>query len=608
VPDDVPLETGLNFVAWAGTPDLDAAQAVASIAAQVEVVWQYDGAEFQSYIPGVSKGAFSLGRGNAIWLRAAEPTRWSQPGVAVARAVEYRLADATIQQFQFPEGSRFRDMLVRIEGLIAVPDTGRPAPVAVILHGRHAICRAVGDPEIGPPWPCPDADTIRNYQGFGTLVEALARAGYVAIAPNINAQFTFSFAEARGLDRLRQVVDRHLASLQNDAAAFPAPLPPVDLERIVLIGHSQGGNFAAQLARDASELGTLPAPPDIAALVLVAPILTSDPSLPDVPLAVLLPACDGDVATLEGQGYLERARAQPRAHETLTVYLEGANHNGFNATLTPDRIPPGRPDCEPLLHGSAQRAFLGAFATTFADAVFAGTAAEAARATLGLRASEPTPALMFGHEVLVSTLAPSDARLPLLAPLVAEDLSPTPPGGTITAAGVDLRFCEAGFSTPFSRPDQAHCQRVNFNQPGYPAAALVSWTASGGQLTFVLPEPTDVRPFAAVSLRVAVDPLAAPNIATMAQTFGLELADAAGGRALVTLEPETPALRYPPGVIGEDVFFEVPTFSGHVIMTTVRVPLTVFAGVDLARVAQLSLLFDRTDGGAIFLADVEFVR
>ncbi len=149
---------------------------------------------------------------------------------------------------------------------------------------------------------------------------------------------------------------------------------------------------------------------------------------------------------------------------------------------------------------------------------------------------------------------------------------------------------------------------MNYNQPGYPAAALVGWSASGGQLTFAFPEPTDVRPFAAVSLRVALDPLAATNLAAMAQVLGLELVDAAGRGALVTLGPETPALRYPSGVIGEDAFFEVPTFSGHVIMTTVRVPLTAFAGVNLASVTQLRVRFDQAGGGVVFLADVELVR
>ena len=43
-------------------------------------------------------------------------------------------------------------------------------------------------------------------------------------------------------------------------------------------------------------------------------------------------------------------------------------------------------------------------------------------------------------------------------------------------------------------------------------------------------------------------------------------------------------------------------------MTTVRVPLVSFAGVDLSDVDEVALVFDQTASGTLFVADVEVAR
>ncbi|MFO7682327.1 MAG: hypothetical protein R6X34_19985 [Chloroflexota bacterium] len=53
-------------------------------------------------------------------------------------AIEYDLGEATIMQTRFPENSRFRNMPVRLNGLIAVPKAGDgPFPVVVIFPGTQ---------------------------------------------------------------------------------------------------------------------------------------------------------------------------------------------------------------------------------------------------------------------------------------------------------------------------------------------------------------------------------------------------------------------------------------------------------------------------------------
>ena len=118
---------------------------------------------------------------------AAAPVEPSLPA-----AVEYDLGEATVVQERFPEGDSFRNMPVRLNGVIAVPAEGDgPFPVVMIIHGTHPGCPEV---EHGVDrWPCDPEVEQRNYSGFAYLVEALAEQGYVALAPNFNAEHTFGF-------------------------------------------------------------------------------------------------------------------------------------------------------------------------------------------------------------------------------------------------------------------------------------------------------------------------------------------------------------------------------------------------------------------------------
>ena len=142
---------------------------------------------------------------------AAQPTEPNQPD-APSAAVEYNLGETAIVQERFPEDSRFRNMPVRLNGLISAPSEGDgPFPVVVILHGTHPGCPV---DEMGVDrWPCdPDVEQP-NYRGFDYLVSALAAQGYVVLAPNINAEHTFGFGEPTAGERLTQVLDLHLQTL-----------------------------------------------------------------------------------------------------------------------------------------------------------------------------------------------------------------------------------------------------------------------------------------------------------------------------------------------------------------------------------------------------------
>ena len=550
---------------------------------------------------------------------AQQPTTTLSAGTAaLPAAIEYDLGEATIVQERFPADSGFRNMPVRLNGVIAAPADGGPYPVVLILHGTHPGCPEV---EHGVDrWPCDPAVEQPNYRGFAYLVSELAAQGYVALAININAENTFGFGEPAPNERLRQLVDLHLGALATASAGGPNEFGVelegrADLSRLALFGHSRGGDGAVALTRDLAaeaERGDLPYGP-VAGLLLIAP----SPGFADpaggapAPMAIVLPACDADVVNQEGQVFYEATRLEESHDWATSVWLERANHNSFNSLLPGDPFGlQGRPDCDPLLDGAAQRNFLAAYATDFLTTIFSRDPAQvrAAMGRMGIDVTALAVDELSGQAAQATLLPASRRRLPLLTPASADDFTRSPVDGAVTGEGLTTFFCPEGSYTPFTAPELGVCRRSHVVVPGQPAHAVVSWEAPGGSLRFELPPGVDnLLLFDAVSVRTAVDPLSPLNPDGASQAFSVQLTDRQGNSAVVPVRADEPALRFPQGELGE-LFFDIPLFTGRAPLLPVRFPLAAFEGVNLASIAEVALLFDQTDSGTLFLADVELAR
>lgn len=531
-------------------------------------------------------------------------------------AVEYDLGDATLVQARFPEDSRFRNMPVQLNGLIAAPAEGDgPFPVVVILHGNHPGC-PVDDMGVDR-WPCTPEVEQPNYRGFDYLLSALAAQGYVALAPNINAENTFGFGEPVPGERLEQLLDLHIQALAAAAAGGPSAFGVdlagrADLGRLALFGHSRGGERAVALARDPQwAKGYGP----VAGVLLIAGAVTSvDPwQGSPVPLAAVLAACDGDVVTQDGQLFYEGARLAPEQSAwATTAWLERANHNYFNSILADDAFGRrDRPDCEPILAPEVQRAWLVDYAGDFLETIFGQdpVAVAAAKARMGLDEQSPAPDELYGLPARVASLAPAAHRQTLMLPATAEELTTNLLGGEVTADGATTHFCPKGFYSARTLPGSEPCRRNYVTVPGQPSHAVVSWEKPGAALRFALPAGAgDLSGFGALSLRAAVDPASPLNAAGSPQAFTVRLTDRSGNSAAVPTRPGEPALSFPPGLMQDDSSLETGFFTGLVPLTTIRLPLSDFAGVDLSQVGEIALIFDQTPSGALFLADVTAVR
>lgn len=482
-----------------------------------------------------------------------------------------------------------------LRGSIAAPAGPGPHPVVLVLHGSHAVCpMQPRSPE--EPMICPQATQFRNDPGLGYLLEALAAQGALALAPDLNTVFRAEFGGLEQQDqRVQFVVERHLEQLAAGDPAFGlSPAISVDPTRLDLIGHSQGGSSAFQLATTWAEGSPVPGGWRPArSLLLIAPPVSAGIDLApllDVPLALVLPECDGDVSFLEGQHYLETARLDPdRRSPAVSYFLQGGNHNFFNTAVAPDDSQSTFSRClseTPRLSSESQQGFLAALAPALLAAWEAGDVGTIP----GFDLAGPVPATLYGAPTLIVPVRSAAQRRPILPGVASGELTTSPLGGAVQVDGADLDFC------PYGMAGSGSPCREGVENPGMPAQLHLAWDAPGAALRVAIPpEFADASAARALQLRLAVDPLDRRSLAGETQRIRVILRDSAGGEAAQVV-----AVTFPPGAVVRERWF------GHVFPGTVRLPLASFSGVAPSRLAEVEL---RPEGasGAVFLADLDLV-
>jgi hypothetical protein len=258
------------------------------------------------------------------------------------------------------------------------------------------------------------------------------------------------------------------------------------------------------------------------------------------------------------------------------------------------------------LQPEVQRDFLSAYTIDFLAQIFHKN--EDAMARLGMNFQAQAPSELYGLPARVASLAPGGDRLSLLVPTSSAELKTNLAGGSVTAKGVTTFFCEEGYYTPSMKPGSEPCKRVNLVIPGNPGMVVASWSQSGADLRFSLPEGIDLSMFSLISLRAALDPLSPLNKAGAPQVITIQLVDQEGNISTVHTRADEPALQFPLGVIEENDTFEGGWFTGRVPLTSIRLLLSDFTGVNLAEIREIVLSFDQTPSGSLFMSDLELLR
>lgn len=268
-----------------------------------------------------------------------------KPGSYATKTTEYALDSIRLPGYKQP---------VEMRGVVVAPKgaTGK-RPVALFLHGRHATCYVPGQGEeaVTIDWPCAaGAKPIPSHRGYLKDQKLLASQGYVTVsvsANGINGQD--NELEDAGAQGRSSLVRAHLARWADwaerpaDAPAAVRDAPKADLSKVLLVGHSRGGEGVNRAAMDslypppADQDGAQgPARWTIRGTVLIGPTVFGQNPVPDVPSVTILPGCDGDVSDLQGEVYVDGTRgvsAGKALHSA--VYMTGANHNFFNSEWTP---------------------------------------------------------------------------------------------------------------------------------------------------------------------------------------------------------------------------------------------------------------------------------
>ncbi|MDH6546740.1 hypothetical protein [Streptomyces sp. SAI-041] len=478
-------------------------------------------------------------------------------------------------------------------------------PLALFLHGRHNTCYKPGsEDDVTGDWPCAAGyKPIPSHLGYLRDQRLLASQGYVTVsisANSINAQDWE--AEDAGAQARSSLVRQHLArwadwgAHRSSAPAVVRAAAKADLSRVLLVGHSRGGEGVNRAAMDS--LYPPPAAEDgyrgpvrwkVRGTVLVGPTIFGQNPVADVPSVTLLPGCDGDVSDLQGEDFVDGTRGVSRgAALHSAVYVVGANHNYFNSEWTPGEAQapaqddfgsdPEQPDpvCSP---GAATR-------LTAAQQHKAGATYIAAAARLFLSGDDRVRPLLDGS----GKRAPSADPARVLTHAVGGRRS----GGFLPDGGAKVtgaRLCSAvdpdpavACLDPEAPGSSPHFAQWETGKETGRSAVDLKWSAPGRAARITAAKPLSLRGSQQLALRVFVP----PN--TTGTKFDVAVTDSSHRQ--VTLGRVTMA-----GLPGS-------RYTASYWAQELRLPLTAAAraGLDLRHVTSLDLT-PRSRSGRAWLMD-----
>ncbi|GAB3532919.1 hypothetical protein GCM10027575_77870 [Phytohabitans suffuscus] len=574
----------------------------------VEVAWNGE-------VPGVAAAA----RRGAPWQFTPKPfhrkpvyTDPATPGRYAVERLDYHLGDTPTT---LPGLS---GLPVELRAAVYAPAKARgERPVVVFLHGRHSACyNPVTRQTNNTNWPCAEGFIpIDSYLGYTETARALASHGYVVVsvsANGINAKDA-SFTDDNGAAARGELVMKHLDLLAQWNGKRGHPLKDrLDLSDVGLMGHSRGGEGVVEAALMNAERRH---PYGIRAVLPLAPVDFGRASLPDVPMAVLLPYCDGDVSNQQGQHFFDDTRYS-LDDDVLrsSLMIMGANHNFFNTEWTPgDSVSPSGDDWSPAtdevcgtaspsrLTAAEQRAVGTAYMAGFFRLVQGGE-----RAFLPLFDGTNGTVPSAGRaEVYAQAQQPSSRRADL-APLER-------PAGNVTVSGFDLgAYCHSVASRVPAGDTACSATTQTSKVPHWTPATFATWVPTSPVLRLrwseasvspsvriaLGPGQRDADRYDALTFRLARDESAVGDV-----DLDVTVTDHKGRSATVRVGDVSPALTPFPASTNTT---NGVNRLGKTWLRTVRVPVD-----DLARrVDEDNLRYvtfrPATPTGGAYLSDVAF--
>jgi dienelactone hydrolase len=533
----------------------------------------------------------------------------ASPGRYAVDRADYDFGDTALKL------SGLGDRVVEERGAVWVP-TGAPGPrpVVIFLHGRHSACYdPVAMKTDNTHWPCVSGyQPISSYRGYDKSAEALASQGYVVVsisANGINAQDNPYSDDAGTLARGQLVLDHLDLLARANAGRAPAMSPllkgRLDLNDVGLMGHSRGGEGVVKAALLNA---ALPRPYGIKAVLPLAPIDFGRETLPDVPMAVILPYCDGDVSNLQGQHFYDDTRyAHPSdAVMRASLLVMGADHNFFNTEWTPGvSAAPASDDWSNQSDATCATNSPTSTRLTAAEQYLVGVDYIAGffRLVMGHETGlapmfdgSAGPAISVGAAtVLQEGQAPTPDRLdiaPLQSPASNVRFSPAEAGRLCASMGdrspqSGLPSCSMSTATgrfPSFTP-------ANYG-PNVTATPLLhlNWTSPASMSADLPRDRYNVGKYEALTLRAAIDDVSASADLT------LTVVDGTARTQSTTVSNLSDALSPLPGS---------GTLLPKTWLQTIRWPVARMTGVDVHNIRRV-VISTATPAGGVFLSDLAF--
>ncbi|MET7403203.1 hypothetical protein ABZS66_57960 [Dactylosporangium sp. NPDC005572] len=578
-------------------------------AERVEVAWN-------GVVPGTQAAAKSAAPPATVKNHGKKPvyTDPAQPGPYTVERLDYDLGDTATTL------SGLSDLPVEMRAAVYAPAGAKgKRPVVIFLHGRHSACYNPTTRQTNNTnWPCAaDFIPIDSYLGYTETAEALATHGYVVVsisADGINAKDA-SFTDDNGALARGQLVMAHLALL----ASWTDSNGPkrhrlsgrLDLDNVGLMGHSRGGEGVVEAALLNAERKH---PYGIRAVLPLAPVDFGRATLPGVPMAVILPYCDGDVSNQQGQHFYDDTRYSYRDDVLRSsLMVMGADHNFFNTEWTPGvSVAPSSDDWSPAndeVCGSASPSRLAA-----AEQRAVGTAYMAGFFRLVQGKEEAFLPLFDGTNGTVASagraVVYSEAQQPRSS---RTDVAPLErPAPNVTMSGFDLgAYCysvaarvlpgDTPCSSTTATSKVPHWTPATF-APAVPLSPVLrlQWSAASVSPALQIalaPGQSDINRYDALTFRAARDESAAGDV-----DLDVTLIDGKGRSATVRVGDVSPALTpFPSSTNTANGISRL----GKTWLRTVRVPLDALPKLDLKNVRSITVR-PATPTGGVYLSDFAF--
>lgn len=572
-------------------------------------------------------------------------------GPHAVRVQEYTFGDQAFLHSTAALGTNRSEMTARVYAPDNLNDPRLPSrlPLVVLLHGRHAtrFVPPAGGGSLG--WPPTGAFvTIPSYQGYDYLGNNLASHGYIVVSISANAINTFDngfFNPTAALGALAraELIQRHLdvwrdlnatgtVTTVSPRDTFTGSLTPfgnrfvgkVDLQNVGTMGHSRGGEGVVRHFALNQSLGS---PYGIKAVFPLAPVNFARTLINNVPMGVLLPYVDGDVSDLQGVHFFDDTRynvpgdLSPK-HSFLVL---GANHNFYNTVWTPGEFPfPGAPSgaggtgddggsvaLANRLNAAQQRATGLVIMSSFFRTYLGGE-----RQFLPmLKGDTPPPASAQTDRIYVGYHGPDSPafRLDVNRTATLANLTTNTLGGAVTSGGLTQYLIYGGDAPqqPFFFPGEPsgsfpHTVTSALSNRRGLSQLVMQWenTYNAFWQNDLPAAFRNVSGYYALELRAIIDFTDTRSKQFSPGDFSIVLTDGQGNSASTQAGLWSRSLIYPPiqdpSTPGSDVV------TPHNFMNDIRVPLTAFAGVNLADVRSIRLAFDQRAQGRVSVTDLQF--